>query len=233
MNSFASVSDELCETRRLQALLPPEWRSRITIGRSTKANAALISARKIERNQFAIHIDLERWQQFSSDQRDLLFWHEVSRIQAKTITRLTWEPIVMSVGLSVACKELVSQSLLSFSIGLAITGLAGYQLYQRKRGEQSLREATAADQRAIEMAVEAGYSVSEAYSSLHHALRLLARQATRKSRWKTYQVRLRVLEILAANYNTTTPSSTALALEEAMPRQRVDRLTFSLPMLLH
>jgi hypothetical protein len=126
-----------------------------------------------------------------------LFWHEIARIQNRAIAR-PWEPIAISLGLSATLIEFFSHNVFSVTVALTVTGLAAYKLYQRKLGEQSLREATAADQTAIELAMQAGYSFNEAYDSLYEALRFLSRQPAYKSRWSKYQVRLRVLEMLVA-----------------------------------
>ena len=143
-----------------------------------------------------MQIDLMRWQELNSDQRDLLFWHEVARIQNRTVA-LQWERTVLIIGLLISLTELLSQNLLSLSVSLAVALLAGYQLYQRNQGERSLREATLADQSALNLAVQFGYSLSQAYSSLHNALKTLSSQTSQKSLWRKYQVRLQVLEICA------------------------------------
>ena len=194
VNLVISDSIETRETQRLEALIPFELRSRLVITQAARVNPALV-ATEIGKRQFAIGIDFIRWQQLSVNQRDLLFWHEVSRIQNKNIIRFPWEMVVMGTGLSVSLIEVVSQNVLSLSFALVATVLAGHQLYQRHRGERSLREATAADRGAINLAVQSGYSFAKACSSLQDALKFLTRQPSQKSLWKKYQVRLRALEI--------------------------------------
>lgn len=194
MNPLISESAGFAEVRRLTALLPAELRSYVLIVRSTNVNPDLITTKQTSQQQFAIEIDLVLWQQLSSNQRDLLFWHEVARIQGKAISQPSWEFIVLGIGLIFALTEFVSQNILALSITLAVTGLSGYRLYQRNRGEHSFRELAAADQGAIKLAVQFGYSIVEAYSSLYDALKVLSKTA-RRGLWKKYQVRLRVLEI--------------------------------------
>lgn len=199
--SLMLQSSEIPETDRLAALLPPELQSRVAIvraHRSSTEHAAAISTKRIERNRYVIQIDLEPWHQFDLDQRNLLFWHEVARIRSRTVARSSWEGVAMGTGLSVALMELVSQNVLSFAVALTVTGLAAYQLYQRRLGEQCLRAATTADQQAIELATEFGYSSAQASDSLYAALKLLSKRSVQKLGWKKYQVRLRVLEMLAA-----------------------------------
>jgi len=197
MNSLKSDPTDFAEIQRLNALLPDDLRSRVVIARSTEVNPEIITTTQVGKHRFSIQIDLVSWQKLSIYQRDLLFWHEVARIQGKTISRSSSELIVLAVGFAFALTELVSQNVLTLSITLAVMGLAGYQLYQRNRGEHSLREAAAADRGAMKLAVQFGYSQAEAYDGLYSGLKVLAKTA-RKHRWKRYQVRLRVLEVSAS-----------------------------------
>jgi Protein of unknown function (DUF3318) len=197
MRSLQADSIKVHELWRLSNLLPDDLRSQVVIVQSQKVTPSLIITEKIARNQFSIQIDLMHWQQLKVEQRDLLFWHEAARIQNRTIRKFLWEMPVIGVGLSVSLMEVLSQNLFSLSVALFVTGFATYQLYQRNRGERSLREATTADHQAIDLALQFGYSVEQAYSGLQDALTLLAKQTSKKSQWKKYQVRLRVLELLA------------------------------------
>jgi Protein of unknown function (DUF3318) len=197
MNSLQADSIKVHELWRLSNLLPDGLRSQVIIVQSQKVSPSLITTEKVGKNQFSIQIDLISWQQLNVGQRDLLFWYETARIQNKTIKKFLWEMPAIAAGLSTSLMEVMSQNLFSLSVALFVTGIASYQLYQRNQGERSLREATAADRQAIALAMQSGYSVEQAYSSLQDALNLLAKQTSKKSRWKKYQVRLRVLEILA------------------------------------
>jgi len=214
MDSLVSNSiTEVHELQRLENLLPEKLRSRVTVlpsvsmpsgnaqsvraqSSKSKSKSVLIATEKIAKNRFSIAIDLTRWQQLSVDQRNLLFWHEASQILNKTVKRFEWEVVVIGAGLSISLMEVMSQNLLSLSVSLVVTGLAGYQLYQRKWGEHGLRGITAADQGAIDLALQFGYSFSQASSSLHNALEILSKHTSQQSLWKKYQVRLRVLEIV-------------------------------------
>lgn len=197
MRSLQADSIKVHELWRLSNLLPDDLRSQVVIVQSHKVSPSLITTEKVDKNQFSIQIDLIPWQQLNVDQRDLLFWHEAARIKNKTIKKFLWEMPVIGVGLSISLMEVMSQNLFSLSVALFATGFASYQLYQRNRGERSLREATAADHQAIALALQFGYSVEQAYRGLQDVLILLAKQTPKKSRWKKYQVRLRVLELLA------------------------------------
>jgi len=198
MTSWKSDPVEFSELQRLNELLPDDLRSQVAIGRSTDVNPTLIKTKRSSKNRFSIQIDLASWQQLSIRQCDLLFWHEVARIQGRSISQSSWEFIVLGIGFAFGLTEFISQNVLALSVTLAVTGLAGYQLYQRNRGEHSLREAAAADRGAIQLAVQFGYSQAEAYESLYSGLKILAKTA-QKFHWKKYQVRLRVLEISASD----------------------------------
>lgn len=183
------------EIQRLETLLPSHLNARVMIVRSPKSSSPLYTVKRTGRGRFELAMNSSQWSQLSFDQRNLLFWHAVHRIQAKTIARSPWDIVAMSVGISVAGLELLSQNLLSFSIALVVAGLASHHFYQRKRGEDYLRELTAADQGAIQLAMQFGYSFEEAYCSLYSALQRLLKPPTPKAAWHQYQTRLRVLEI--------------------------------------
>ncbi len=229
MALLPDCSAEIFELQRLNHLLQPDWRSQITIARSTAINPPLImtehtkKSRKSSLNQainqvldqtakhrfamrFVILIDGIRWQKLPVPQQDLLFWHEVARIQAKTVPTGGWELPVMSVGLSLALIEISAQNVISLAAVLVAVALSGHQLYQRHRGERSLREAAAADREAIQLAVQAGYAFSEALTSLYNALKGMAKSAS-KADWQRLQVRLRALEILATERERRSPTT--------------------------
>jgi Protein of unknown function (DUF3318) len=202
MRSLSVNTDEITAIQQLDALLPSDQRSQITIVSAPPSNHFPISAQAIEPSKFAIQINFKQWQQFTASQQDLLFWHEISGIQASAIGRSNWQIIAIIMGLSAASMELPSHSVLAVAVALTVAGLAVYRLYQSSRGEQSLRKLTAADRAAIELAMRSGYSFTQAHSSLYEALKILAKQPTLKAQRRQYQTRLRVLEILESNWNT-------------------------------
>jgi len=197
MTMSALALTEQSEIQRLKALLPDELKSQVAIVRTVEVNPSLIRTEKVGKKRSAIQIDLIQWQELNVDQRNLLFWHEVARVQNQTVSRFPWEAVVLGVGLGASLLELVSQNILLLSIALTVAGLAGYQLYQRNRGERSLKEATAADQGAISLAARFGYSLPQAYNSLDSALRTLMEQTPNKAQTNRYKVRLQVLEMCA------------------------------------
>ena len=194
MNSPISELAEVQEGQRLESLLPTELRSHIIISRSSQRNSAVITTEKQNKHQFMVQIDWLQWHQMSLSQRDLLFWHEVSRIQTDSIVHFSWEPVVMIMGISIGWIEILSHNFLSLSFALVAIGLAGNQLYQRQCGERSLRSSARADQNAIALAIQSGYSSLQAHRSLQEALRVLIRKSPQNARWRRYQVRLSVLD---------------------------------------
>jgi Protein of unknown function (DUF3318) len=228
MNSLQADSINVHELWRLSNLLPDDLRSQVIIVQSQKVSPLLITTEKVGKNQFSIQIDLISWQQLDVGQRDLMFWYEAAQIQNKTIKKFLWEMPVIAAGLSISLMEVMSQNLFSLSVVLFVTGIASYQLYQRNQGERSLREATAADRLAIDLAMQSGYSIEQAYRSLQDALNLLAKRTSKKSRWKKYQVRLRVLEILAVKDKKNLQQA-VLKSETAVTVRRGWNLTSNLP----
>jgi Protein of unknown function (DUF3318) len=184
------------ERQRLLALSPLALRSHLTF--SSHSLDELLKTTHTSPHQFIIHINWQRWHSFSLEQRDLLFWHEISRIQSRSVSQFNWEPVAIGIGFSVALIEVLAQNFWSLSFALMAVGLATHQLYQRRWGERSIRQLTAADYSAIALAIQSGYSFTQAYNSLYQALLRLSQQATQKSLRRKYKIRLSVLELLEA-----------------------------------
>ena len=108
MTSYATTTAraEMSEIRRLKGLLPPELQSWVMVEKSLEVNPSLIRSEEIGKDQVEISIDLVRWEQLALDQRNLLFWHEVARIQNDTILRDGWEMAALAIGLGGAVGEL-------------------------------------------------------------------------------------------------------------------------------
>jgi hypothetical protein len=198
MNSRTDRFTASSEIQRLTALLPKEVRSQVAILEALETESDFVATQRISPQDYQIQIDFNRWQSLGIDQRNLIFWHEVARIQGQGIRKSSREIVVMCIGGIALLAELLAQNLLGVATTLAVTGLAGYQLYQQHLGERSLRAASAADRDAIALAIHFGYSFPEAYDSLCSALQTLLRWKSQKFYKKRYQVRLRVLEILSA-----------------------------------
>ncbi|URR35746.1 DUF3318 domain-containing protein [Thermosynechococcus sp. HN-54] len=200
MTSAASsvARSDLAELRRLKSLLPPELQSWVTIEPASGVNPPLITCEEIGKDEVEIQIDLARWDQLAKDQRNLLFWHEVARIQNDTIPRDGWEMAALAIGLGGAVGELWVQDGLLLLLALGLCGFSGWRLYQRNNGEKVLKEAIAADERAIALATRFGYELPNAYKSLGSALKFLIEQAPNRRQRKRYELRLQALKKSAA-----------------------------------
>jgi hypothetical protein len=199
MTSFATSNAraEMNELRRLRTLLPPELQSWVTVESNMSTNPPLITCEEIGRDQVEIQINLARWEQLAKDQRNLLFWHEVARIQNDTIPRDGWEMAALAIGLGGAVGELWVQDGLLLLLALGLCSFSGWRLYQRNNSQQSLEHATAADAKAITLATRFGYTLPNAYKSLSSALKALSDQTSGKRKRKLIEARLKALKASA------------------------------------
>jgi hypothetical protein len=209
MTSFATstVRADLGELRRLKTLLPPELRSWVSIEASTAVNPPLITCEEIGKDQVEVQVDLMKWDQLALDQRNLLFWHEVARIQNDTIPRDGWEMAALAIGLGGAVGELWVQDGLLLFLALILCGVSGYRLYQRNSGEKVLNQAIDADEKAIALATRFGYTLPNAYKSLGSALKILIEQTPKKRNRKKYEARLEALKQSAARAKARAKST--------------------------
>ncbi|XZN99887.1 MAG: DUF3318 domain-containing protein [Microcoleus sp.] len=200
MTSYATSTAraEMSEIRRLKNILPPELQSWVTVEKTIEINPALIRSEEIGKDQVEIQIDLIRWEQLAMDQRNLLFWHEVARIQNDTIPRDGWEMAALAIGLGGAVGELWVQDGLLLVLALSLCGVSGWRLYQKNNGEKSLKEAIDADEKALALATRFGYTLPNAYKSLGSALKTLIEQTSKKQQRAKYEARLQALKRNAA-----------------------------------
>jgi hypothetical protein len=209
MTSYATSTAraDIGELRRLKGLLPPELKSWVTVEASTAVNPPLITSEEIGRDQVEVQIDLMKWDNLALDQRNLLFWHEVARIQNDTIPRDGWEMAALAIGLGGAVGELWVQDGLLLFLALALCGVSGFRLYQRNNGEKVLREAIDADEKAISLATRFGYTLPNAYKSLGSALKVLIEQTPKKRQRKKFEARLDALKKSAARAKAKAKSA--------------------------
>ncbi|MGK7876281.1 MAG: DUF3318 domain-containing protein [Xenococcaceae cyanobacterium] len=195
MTSYAtsSAKAEMSELRRLKTLLPPELQSWVMVEGTTEINPPLIRCEEIGKDEVEIQIDLAKWENLAIDQRNLVFWHEVARIQNDTIPREGWEMAALAIGLGGAVGELWVQDGLLLLLALALCGISGYRLWQKNNGERTLKEAIEADEKAIALATRFGYSLPNAYKSLGSALKTLIEQTPSRRQRKKYENRLQSL----------------------------------------
>jgi hypothetical protein len=139
-----------------------------------------------------------KWEQLALDQRNLLFWHEVARIQNDTIPKEGWEMAALAIGLGGAVGELWVQDGLLLLLALVLCGVSGYRLYQKNNGEKNLQAATEADEKAIALATRFGYTLPNAYKSLGSALKTLIEITPGRRQRLKYEARLSALKKSAA-----------------------------------
>jgi hypothetical protein len=194
----ASARAEINELRRLKTLLPPELQSWVIVEGSTEVNPPLIRSEELGKDEIEIQIDLTKWDNLAIDQRNLLFWHEVARVQNDTIPKEGWEMAALAIGLGGAVGELWVQDGLLLILALSLCGISGYRLWQKNNNEKTVTDAIEADEKAIVLATRFGYSLPNAYKSLGSALKTLIEQTPSRRQRKKYEERLQSLRRSAA-----------------------------------
>ena len=183
----------MSELQRLKSLLPPENESWVFIKAAAAIDPPLITLEEIGRDEVEIQIDLEEWDNYAIDHRNLLFWHEVGKIQNDAIPRDGWEMAALAIGLGGAIGELWVQDGLLLLLALGLSSFAGYRLYIKNNSEKKLQDAIFADERAIDLACRFGYSIPNAYKSLGGALKELIEKTRKKKKRSFFEDRLEAL----------------------------------------
>ena len=183
----------MSELQRLKSLLPPENESWVFIEAAAAIDPPLITLEEIGRDEVEIQIDLDEWDNFAIDHRNLLFWHEVGKIQNDSIPRDGWEMAALALGLGGAIGELWVQDGLLLLLALGLSSFAGYRLYIKNNSEKKLQDAIFADERAIDLACRFGYSIPNAYKSLGGALKELIEKTRKKKKRSFFENRLDAL----------------------------------------
>ncbi len=198
--SYASSSAraEINELRRLKTLLPPELQSWVIVEGSTEVNPILIRCEELGKDEIEIQIDLPKWDNLAIDQRNLLFWHEVAKIQNDTIPREGWEMAALAIGLGGAVGELWVQDGLLLFLALTLCGISGYRLWQKNSSDKNIQVEIEADEKAIALATRFGYSLPNAYKSLGSALKTLIEQTPNRRNRRKFEERLQFLRKSAA-----------------------------------
>jgi len=183
----------MSELQRLKSLLPPENESWVFVEAAAAIDPPLITIEEIGRDEVEIQIDLDEWDNYAIDHRNLLFWHEVGKIQNDTIPRDGWEMAALAIGLGGAIGELWVQDGLLLLLALGLSSFAGYRLYLKNNSEKKLQDAIYADERAIDLACRFGYSIPNAYKSLGGALKELIEKTRKKKKRSFFEDRLDAL----------------------------------------
>ncbi|MBV9389224.1 MAG: DUF3318 domain-containing protein [Chroococcidiopsidaceae cyanobacterium CP_BM_ER_R8_30] len=205
VTTVSAIEGKMSEQQRLKTLLPKELQGWVAIKATSEVNPSLIRSVKVDKVKVETQIDVIRWERMPVQERDLLFWHEVARIQSNTVYKDRWEIVILAIALGSTVVEIWAQNILLLSSALLLSGMIGYRLYQRHRGERSLREATAADSNAITLATCFGYTRPQAYKALAGALKALIAQTPQQRQQTNYAVRLQVLKLNAAKAKATVP----------------------------
>jgi len=183
----------MSELQRLKSLLPPENENWVFVEAAAAIDPPLITLEEIGRDEVEIQIDLDEWDNYAIDHRNLLFWHEVGKIQNDTIPRDGWEMAALAIGLGGAIGELWVQDGLLLLLALGLSSFAGYRLYLKNYYEKKLQDAIFADERAIDLACRFGYSIPNAYKSLGGALKELIDKTRKKKKRSFFEDRLDAL----------------------------------------
>jgi len=183
----------MSELQRLKSLLPPENESWVFVEAAAAIDPPLITLEEIGRDEVEIQIDLDEWDNYAIDHRNLLFWNEVGKIQNDTIPRDGWEMAALAIGLGGAIGELWVQDGLLLLLALGLSSFAGYRLYLKNNSEKKLQDAIFADERAIDLACRFGYSIPNAYKSLGGALKELIEKTRKKKKRSYFEDRLDAL----------------------------------------
>jgi Protein of unknown function (DUF3318) len=170
------------ELNRLKLLIPPPLQEAIEIEPATQVDRPLITTHRIEDRRCQIQIDVLSWQSLDIDVRNLLFWHEIARIQTGSVSLDRSEYIAVFAGLGIASIDLVTENIGMLAAALVVAGLASFRLYQKYLGEQNLRKLTTADRDAIDLAVEFGYDRQMAREILRSAIQYVMKKS--RHRWE-------------------------------------------------
>ncbi|OIP74284.1 MAG: hypothetical protein AUK48_09535 [Oscillatoriales cyanobacterium CG2_30_44_21] len=167
------------EIRRLQELLPPELQAWVKVLNADGVRPPLITCEEAGGDEVVILVDMVRWERLAEDQRNLLYWHEVARIQNDAVPKDGWEVAALAIGLGGAVGELWVQNGLLFVLALGICGVAGFQLWRKGTSKKDIRNLIEADQGAIRLAVRNGYPLPAAYKSLGSGLKIMLSDASK------------------------------------------------------
>ncbi len=191
------------ESRRLHDLLPVELQAWVKVIPADGVRPRLITCEEAGGDEVVILIDMIRWERLAEDQRNLLLWHEVARIQNDSVPKDGWEIAALAVGLGGAVGELWVQNGILFLLALTICGVAGFQLWRRGSSKKDIKNLIEADLGAIKLAVRNGYALPSAYKSLGSALKLMLSDAGKGRNRSRIEARLKALRDEASRVRRT------------------------------
>lgn len=177
MGQPARSSDpQAYELQRLRSLLPESIQGKVLVEKARRSLPELIRCGENPRGWMVIELDTSGWRQLPQDQRDLLFWHQIARIQGGTAPREGWERAALFLGLGGMVGEIWVQDGLLFGLCLGLAAVSGTLLY-RRRQRQGWPAVIRADREAIQLATRSGYGLASAHRGLTEALQTLRTQS--------------------------------------------------------
>jgi Protein of unknown function (DUF3318) len=188
------------ELKRLKLSIPAPLQEAIDIELSPRSDRQPIIVERIKDRRYQIRVNLWCWQSLDLDIRNLLFWHEIARIQAGSIHSDRSEYITIGAGLAIASIDLFAQNIGLLTASLLVAGLAGFRLYQKHIGERYLQRLTTADRDAIDLAVAFGYDREVARELMKAAIQTTARKTSKLTRDRSAS-RLQVLSLSGVRSN--------------------------------
>jgi hypothetical protein len=183
------------EIERLRFLMPDLLMDVVDLSGSIATKGELISTWRIPSRRFQIWLDLSAWQFLDVNIKNMLFWHEVAKIQNGSITSTRLECITIVASMFLGLLDITTHNIGILAASLLIAGLSGFRLYQKQMGEWCLQQLTAADRGAIELAVDFGYEPLLAKELLKSAILTLKKQTRSRLLRDQYMARLQVLDV--------------------------------------
>jgi Protein of unknown function (DUF3318) len=183
------------EIERLRFLMPDLLMDVVDLSGSIATKGKLISTWRIPNRRFQICLDLSAWQFLDVDIKNILFWHEVAKIQNGSITSTRLEYVTIVASTFLGLLDITTHNIGILAASLLIAGLSGFRLYQKQMGELCLQQLTAADRGAIELAMDFGYEPLLAKELLKSAILTLKKQTGSRLLRDRYMARLQVLDI--------------------------------------
>ena len=131
--SARSAATPQFELQRLRSLLPESLQGQVLVEATTHSLPELIRCGENPRGWMVIEFEGSHWMSLTQDQRDLLFWHQVARIQAGTAPQEGWERAALFLGLGGMVGEIWVQDGLLFGLCLGLAIVSGGLLYRQRQ----------------------------------------------------------------------------------------------------
>jgi hypothetical protein len=192
---------------RLESLIPKDLNHWIEITAANRQEQiSPLQSYFIGRSEVEICINSKQWDHFSTDQQNLLFFHELGQLRNQSLNRGGWEPLGFAIALGASVGDIWVQSSMLLICAGGMTVLLGYKIFEKNNQAVKSETAIAADEQAIDIATEMGYSLPNAYKSLGSGLKTLIERSRDTDQRKIYEKRLQALRRSAASVKSKTQS---------------------------